>query len=255
VPSTIELATQRTGEGRRVVLVHGFTQTGASWRTLSADLARDHEVVTVDAPGHGRSVDVHADLVTTGRLLVDVGGPAAYVGYSMGGRMCLHAAVADPASVRGLVVVGATGGIDDEGERTARRDADDALADHLVEIGLDAFLDEWLAQPIFAGLDEAAADRPSRLDNTTSGLASSLRLAGTGTQRLLWDRLHVVHCPVLVVAGERDIKFRAAGERLVAAIGTNAELAVIEGAGHAAHAERPEVFGRLLRSWLHTHEL
>jgi 2-succinyl-6-hydroxy-2,4-cyclohexadiene-1-carboxylate synthase len=255
VPSTIELATARTGEGRRVVLVHGFTQTGASWRTLSADLARDHEVVAVDAPGHGRSVDVRADLDTTGRLLVDLGGPATYVGYSMGGRMCLHAAVADPAAVRGLVVVGATGGIDDERERSARRDADEALADHLVEVGLDAFLDEWLAQPLFAGLDDAAADRPSRLDNTTIGLASSLRLAGTGTQRLLWDHLHVVECPVLVVAGERDVKFRAAGERLVAAIGTNAELVVIEGAGHAAHAERPAVFGRLVRSWLDAHDL
>jgi 2-succinyl-6-hydroxy-2,4-cyclohexadiene-1-carboxylate synthase len=243
------------GEGSRVVLVHGFTQTGASWRRLSTDLARDHEVVAVDAPGHGRSVEVRADLVTTGRLLVAVGGPATYIGYSMGGRMCLHAAVADPASVRGLVVVGATGGIDDVAERSARRDADDALADHLEEIGLDAFLEEWLDQPIFAGLDEAAADRRSRLDNTTSGLASNLRLAGTGTQRPLWDRLHVVDCPVLVIAGERDVKFRAAGEHLTAAIGPNAELLVIEGAGHAAQAEQPEEFGRLLRAWLRTHDL
>src|SRR5215213_6847391 len=45
--------TERRGAGASLVLVHGFTQTGRSWEPIAADLAIDHQVVVVDAPGHG----------------------------------------------------------------------------------------------------------------------------------------------------------------------------------------------------------
>ena len=87
------------------------------------------------------------------------------------------------------MLLGATGGIDDEGERTARRAADDALAASIEADGVAAFVDRWLAQPLFAGVPDDPADRADRRANTAAGLASSLRLAGTGTQVPVWDRL------------------------------------------------------------------
>jgi 2-succinyl-6-hydroxy-2,4-cyclohexadiene-1-carboxylate synthase len=69
-----------------------------------------------------------------------------------------------------------------------------------------------------------------------------LRLTGTGSQEQLWDRLHRLTMPVLVVAGERDDKFTALGRRLVDAIGPNASLALVPDAGHAAHLEAPDAF-------------
>ncbi|MBA3606445.1 MAG: alpha/beta fold hydrolase, partial [Acidimicrobiia bacterium] len=83
------LTTTRTGAGGRVVLVHGFTQTARSWDPVAGRLAADHEVVGVDAPGHGGSATISADLDRAGGLVVDAGGPAAYVGYSLGARICL----------------------------------------------------------------------------------------------------------------------------------------------------------------------
>src|SRR5690606_23536537 len=118
-------------------------------------------------------------------LLGDAAGPATYVGYSMGGRLALHLALARPDLVRRLVLIGATGGIDDEDDRAARRAADERLAAHLEQVGVATFVDEWLAQPLFAGLSPTAAARDERLANTAEGLASSLRLAGTGTQEPL----------------------------------------------------------------------
>jgi 2-succinyl-6-hydroxy-2,4-cyclohexadiene-1-carboxylate synthase len=237
------------------VLVHGFTQTGQSWARVAEALATDHEVVSVDAPGHGGSGTTAADLPTGALLLGATGGPGTYVGYSMGGRYCLHLALAEPATVRGLVLVGATGGIADDEERAARRRADEALADRLERVGLPRFLDDWLAQPLFAGLPPDAQDRDDRLRNSVAGLAASLRLAGTGTQEPLWDRLGALTVPVLVVAGEHDAKFRGLGDRLAAAIGANARSAVVPGAGHAAHLEQPAVFVDLLRGWLDEHGL
>ncbi len=232
------------------MLLHGFTQTGASWAAVANDLAADHEVMGVDAAGHGSSADVRADLVDGARLLAAVGGRATYVGYSMGGRLALHLALARPELVERLVLLGATGGIDDDGERAARRAADEALAASIEADGVDAFLDRWLAQPLFAGLPHDPADRADRRTNSAAGLASSLRLAGTGTQAPLWDRVHELAMPVLVLAGERDAKFAALGRRLADAIGPNATLALVPGAGHAAHLERPAAFLSTLRPWL-----
>jgi 2-succinyl-6-hydroxy-2,4-cyclohexadiene-1-carboxylate synthase len=237
----------------RVVLVHGFTQTARSWDDLIPELSHDFEVVAVDAPGHGRASDVHADLVDGAARLAAAGGRATYVGYSMGGRLCLHAALDFPDAVHGLVLISATGGIDDVGEREARRAADEALADRIESIGVAAFVDEWLAQPLFASLPPAAQGRAERLHNTAAGLASSLRLAGTGTQAPLWDRLTDLRIPTLVVAGALDGKFVALGERLAATI-PGADLAVVDGAGHTVHLERPDAFLALVLPWLAAHD-
>ena len=125
--------------------------------------------------------------------------------------------------------------------------SDDALATDLEQDGLDAFLTRWLAQPLFASLGDAGID--DRRRNTVAGLASSLRLAGTGTQEPLWARLPALPMPVLLVAGGRDAKFVAAAERMAALV-PDATLAIVEGAGHTVHLERPEAFEAVLRGWL-----
>ncbi|MEX2660093.1 MAG: alpha/beta fold hydrolase [Acidimicrobiales bacterium] len=243
----------RSGTGRRLALVHGFTQNRRCWGPVAADLATDHEVVRVDAPGHGRSAAVTADLVASADLLADAAGPATWLGYSMGGRYCLHLALARPDAVDALVVLGATGGIDDAAERAARVEADERLARELELEGLAPFLDRWLALPLFGGLTPEAQHRGARLENDAAALAASLRVAGTGAQEPLWDQLHAIDVPVLVLAGELDARFRATGERLVESIGANARIAVVPGAGHAAHLERPQAFLEVVRPWLAVH--
>lgn len=233
-----------------MALVHGFTQTRRCWGPVAADLARDHELVLVDAPGHGLSSAVAVDLATGGAMIAEVAGPATYVGYSMGGRFALHSALARPDVVERLVLIGATAGLESADERAARIADDERRAARIEEIGVDAFLDEWLALPLFAGLDDVAACRAERLDNSAAGLASSLRLAGTGTQAPTWHRLGELEMPVLVVAGALDTKFAGLGERLAESIGPNAELALIDDAGHTAHLEQPERFLAILRGWL-----
>lgn len=251
----MRLACEVDGAGPRLVLVHGFTQTARSWAPLADDLAADHEVVRVDAPGHGRSARVEAGLWEGAQLLVDTAGAGTYLGYSMGGRLCLHAALARPEALNALVLVGATAGIDDPEERAARVAADEAWARCLESEGIDAFLHRWLAQPLLAGLDDGHAGLESRRENTVAGLASSLRRAGTGAQEPLWDRLGALSLPVLVLAGEHDERFTALGRRLVASIGSNAEMAVIPGAGHCAHLEAPEAVLAVLRPWLAAHQI
>jgi 2-succinyl-6-hydroxy-2,4-cyclohexadiene-1-carboxylate synthase len=239
---------------RRIVLAHGFTQNARCWGRFGHLLTRHHEVVAVDLPGHGRSPAVHdeADLADAGRLLGEAGGPGVYIGYSMGGRTALHTAI-DPAvrgRVEALVLIGATPGLPTDAARAERIAADEALAEGLLRDGLEEFLDRWLALPLFAGLPLEDAHRGQRMANRPEGLAASLRNCGTGTQSPLWGRIGSIDVPVLVLAGSRDAKFIDIGRRMAAAIGASASFEAVPGAGHAAHAERPEVVSALIDTFI-----
>jgi 2-succinyl-6-hydroxy-2,4-cyclohexadiene-1-carboxylate synthase len=242
-----------------VVLLHGFTQSARSWEPVATKLrAEGHQVVALDAPGHGlghgtaASDETAADLPTgADRMVTEAPHQAAWIGYSMGGRYCLYAALRHPDAISHLVLVSTTAGIDDPGERAARLASDDALATRIEQEGVEAFVDWWLQTPLFRTLPKENAAKDSRLVNTPAGLAASLRLAGAGTMDPpLWDRLHELTMPVLVVAGELDTRYSEIARRLQQAIGPNARLQLIEQAGHACHLERPDAFAQVVESFL-----
>jgi len=234
----------------RVVLLHGFTQSARSWAPLRPALERaGHEVIAVDLPGHGSAAAQRASLEEAAAGIAGECGRASYVGYSLGGRVALHVALAYPQHVERLVLISTTAGIDDPTERAARREADEALADELERGGdpfVPAFVERWLAGPLFAGLAPDQRGVDARVSNTAAGLASSLRLAGAGTQRPRWDELDRLTMPVLVMAGTLDPKFRVLAERLVQLIGSSATLTLVPG-GHALPFEQPaDVAGRII---------
>lgn len=216
---------------------------------MAEALSADHEVRCPDLPGHGTNADVRADLWETASAVADKQGRAAYVGYSMGGRLALHLALSRAEVVTALVLVSASAGIEGDEDRAARRARDGELADRVEQIGAAAFLDEWLTQPMFAGLPPDARHGRS---TDASGLASSLRLAGTGTQDPLWDRLGEVEVPALVIAGENDPKYVGLAERLASTL-PKGELVIAPSAGHAIPLEVPDAFVAIVRPWLLQH--
>jgi 2-succinyl-6-hydroxy-2,4-cyclohexadiene-1-carboxylate synthase len=249
------LHAETTGDGPRLVLVHGFTQTGRSWGRFGELLEPGRQVVRVDLPGHGGSGQVRADLSRSGDLVAEAAAAAGdgngsfdLLGYSLGARVALHAALSHPSAVRRLVLVGGTAGIEDEEARAGRRRRDDAMAQALEDDGdAEPFLRRWLASPMFAGLRDAGMDERRR--NGAVGLASSLRLAGTGTQAPLWDRLGTVAVPTLLMAGADDIRFAVAAARMARAL-PDAAFSLVPGAGHAAHLAQPELAARIVARFL-----
>jgi len=238
---------------RRLVFLHGFTQTHHHWhacaRLIAQRLGDDPTLAFVDMPGHGLSGRDHATIEEAAPRLARLGGRGTHIGYSMGARHALRAACSGAPEIERLVLVGGTAGLADSSERDTRVADDDAKARHLEQVGVEAFVDEWLAQPMFAGLRVDADDRRHRVRNSVEGLAASLRLAGTGAQEPVWELLGSIGIPVLVMAGERDAKFTEIGQRLAGAI-PNAKFEAIPDAGHAAHAEQPEATAKLIADWL-----
>ncbi|HTU36367.1 MAG TPA: alpha/beta fold hydrolase [Acidimicrobiales bacterium] len=251
------LPVDRRGDGPPLVLVHGFTQTGRLWGRFGDILAGSHSLLAPDLPGHAGADAVRANLEQTAGLVADatraaIGDePCDLLGYSLGARVALHVVATTSLAVRHLVLVGGTAGIEDDGARDQRRRADEAMADDLEASGdVDAFLERWLSTPMFrrlAAMDEDGRDERRR--NSAAGLASSLRLCGTGTQDPLWDRLPSVPTPLLAIAGADDSRFAAHAARM-AALAPRGAATLLPGGGHAAHLAQPEQAARLVRHWL-----
>ena len=259
----VHYAVREWGAGPPLVLLHGFTGSGALWSEHAAVLGARFRVIAPDLLGHGGS-DAPSDPARYAmpRALADLAAlldaldvaRAAVLGYSFGGRVALAFAVEHPERVVALVLEGASPGIADPDERAARRAADEALAARLERDGLAAFVDAWMAQPLFATQaalpDEVrAAARAARLRNDPIGLAACLRGLGTGSQPSYWHRLHELPMPTLLLAGERDTKFQALARAMHESI-PDATLRVVPGAGHTTHLENPAAFRRLARGFL-----
>ncbi len=220
-------------------LVPGFTQRASSWDAVVAALpapTRD-EAHAVDVP-------LGQPFAEAAHTLGSQHGVGTWCGYSMGGRLALQLALDAPEIVRRLVLVSTTAGIDDEADRAARRADDAALAATIEHDGVDAFLERWLAQPLFASVRSDAPGVADRRLFTAAQLAGALRDLGTGEMTPLWDRLGELAIPVLVVHGMHDAKFTAIAHRLAGAI-PGARLAAVE-CGHAIPLERPAELAALL---------
>jgi 2-succinyl-6-hydroxy-2,4-cyclohexadiene-1-carboxylate synthase len=233
----------------RLVLLHGFTNTGASWDRVVAALPERYRPVAPDIRGHGSASRVRP--VSLAGVMADVSalGTESFelVGYSMGGRLGLHAALALPEGVRRLVLIGASPGIADPAAREERRAADERLAVEVERMTIEAFARRWAQTAVLADQPAAvqAAVEADRLRNTPAGLAAALRGLGTGALPSLWQRLGELVAPVELIVGERDLKFRAIAEEMAAAL-PRARVYVVSGAGHAVHLEAPGAVADLI---------
>ena len=226
-----------------LLLLHGFTQTGRGWDEVTRHLAGErYRPLAPDLRGHGaaasrRPIDFDSCVADIAGL---AGGRFALAGYSMGGRLALHVALAHPERVTRLVLVSTTAGIEDPVARARRREADEALAAWMELRLMSEVADRWGAQPLFADQtpEVAAAARADRLDNDPEHLAAALRGIGTGCMRPLWGRLAELEMEAVVLAGERDEKFAALARRLAARL-PRAKLLIVAGAGHVLPLEAP----------------
>jgi 2-succinyl-6-hydroxy-2,4-cyclohexadiene-1-carboxylate synthase len=240
-----------------VLFLHGFMGSSADWREVMGAMEDRTYCIAVDLPGHGTSLGLTAEAYTI------EGGARAVVntldgldveraivgGYSMGGRLALYLALRYPSRCAGLILESASPGLENAGERAARRAADESKAKRLESGDFEAFLRDWYSQPPFASLarDEDLLHRTieARRRNDTGELARSLRGMGTGSQPSLWGELESLAVPALALAGELDEKYAGISSRMTS-INPRIESAVVPEAGHSVHAETPAKYASLL---------
>ncbi len=246
-----------------LLVLHGFTGAAESMEGVARGLASFARVARLELVGHGQS-DAPESLAAYGMdacaaQIADAARGLHFerphlLGYSMGGRAALAAAIARPEAFASLVLVGATAGIADPAARVERIAADVALAESILQGGLERFVDAWMAQPLFAsqarlGRELLERARQQRLENRPHALAQSLRGMGAGAQAPLHALLERHRGPVLLVVGGEDAKFRAIASELARSF-SDARVEVIEGVGHAAHLEAPARFAAVVQAFV-----
>jgi len=251
------------GSGPPLLLLHGFTGSAATWEPLLPHVTPRRRVIAPDLIGHGGSdaptdparyrmercvADLPALLDALEVAQVDL------LGYSMGGRVALHLALAAPQRVRRLLLESASPGLDDPAERAARVQSDNDLADAIERDGIAAFVAHWERLPLFAGqatLPPAVREkqRAQRLRNRPVGLANSLRGMGTGQQASLWERLPELTMPMRLLVGAQDRKYCNIAQRMKQVL-PNAQVSVMAEAGHTIHLEQPDRFAQLVGDFL-----
>ncbi|MEA2437725.1 MAG: 2-succinyl-6-hydroxy-2,4-cyclohexadiene-carboxylate synthase [Thermoleophilaceae bacterium] len=216
-----------------VTFVPGFMQRGEAWQPVAAALAPRYRVQTLD----------FSTSTLEGRL-EEMPAGGALVGYSMGGRIALHAALREPERFEALALIGVSAGVDDPEER---RRSDEALAAWIEQHSIEEVVERWESQPVFAGQSPElrARQRPGRLSHDPRELAQLLRGAGQGAMPPVWDRLHELRCPVLLIAGERDERYVESAYRMAGLL-AHARVRIVPGAGHAPQLEQPLLVAEFL---------
>jgi 2-succinyl-6-hydroxy-2,4-cyclohexadiene-1-carboxylate synthase len=226
-----------------VLFIPGFMQRGDAWRPVAELLPERYPSVMLEHEQNsfeGRLGEIAA--AGEGRLLV---------GYSLGGRLVLRAALRDPERYLGVVTIGATAGIDEPTLRGTRAEADDRLAAWMEAAPIEDIVGVWERQPLFADQSEALveAQRPGRLAQDPGALAMILRTAGQGVLEPVWHELLFFELPLLAVAGARDEGYVRAAKR-IADTAARGRAEIVEDAGHAVQLQRPDVVARLLEEFL-----
>jgi 2-succinyl-6-hydroxy-2,4-cyclohexadiene-1-carboxylate synthase len=232
-----------------VLFIPGFMQRGDAWRPVAELLPERYPSRLLDHAEHsfeGRLREIGESAASTPDRL-----PPVLVGYSLGGRLALRAALRDPASFTAVVLVGSTAGIDEGPLRVQRAEADEKLASWIEVMPIEDIVALWERQPLFADQSDLLVDeqRPGRLSHDPRSLALLLRTAGQGTLEPVWHELRTLEVPLLAIAGARDDGYSAAAKR-IAATAPNARAAIVEEAGHAAQLQQPARVADLITEFL-----
>jgi len=225
-----------------VLFIPGFMQRGDAWRPVAELLPERYPSRLLE----------HAEHSFEGRMaeIADAGADFL-VGYSLGGRLALRAALRGPGAYRGVVLVGATAGLEEGPMRVQRAEADEKLASWMEAMPIEDIVTLWERQPLFADQSEALVEeqRPGRLSHDPRSLALLLRTAGQGTLEPVWNELHSFELPLLAIAGARDDGYSAAAKR-IASVAPNARAAIVEEAGHAPQLQQPAAVAGLITEFL-----
>jgi 2-succinyl-6-hydroxy-2,4-cyclohexadiene-1-carboxylate synthase len=230
-----------------VAFLPGFAQRADAWASVADRVGQKYRSLPIEFSTwtfDGRLREI-ADRVDDGDVVV---------GYSMGGRLALKAALRRPGKFGALVLVGTSAGIEDQGARAERRQADEELANWIERHTIEEFAERWEAQPVFASQppELVRAQRHGRLSHEPGRLAQLLRSAGQGMFEPVWHDLESIDCPVLAVAGALDTRYADASYRIAERV-KHGRARLIPDAGHAPQLERPAEFGGVLLDFLDEH--
>lgn len=262
------LPDRRTNDQVPLIALHGFTGSGNDFLFLGDQI--NNPVYCPDITGHGRSSSPSGVEHYTAEALCNQLYELTYLsghrkifllGYSMGGRLALSFALAHRNMIQGLILESSTPGLISPVEREQRKASDENLAGFIESSSPETFTDYWMNIPLFSSQknklskDTLNEIRAAKLKNSTTGLANSLRGFSTGVMPPLWDKLHLIDFPMLLITGALDEKYTGIAAKMIehSGAGSYASHTIFEGCGHNVHLEDTAGFCSSVNKFLAEH--
>ncbi len=248
---------EKTGAGAPVwVFLHGFLGSHADF----SEIAPQGTIIRLDLLGFGSdkptvdpamrfdSSQQVAELQRVLRQLTNE--PIRLVGYSMGARLALAYALTYPENLEMLVLESGTPGLAEATARTDRQKVDQQKAEHVGEVGMERFIDEWEQMPLFKSQEHVSQAQQTfmhqqRVQQNVENVQASLNYFGTGQMPNFWPDLADIQLPTILINGATDQKFLGISDQMETRL-TNGRRFVISDAGHNVHFEAPQAFEALL---------
>ena len=230
-----------------IIFLHGFLGSLEDWLPVCRRLLPDYHCLLLDLPGHGKTEATRTSDYTmsvTARSLIEFLSSldirrSVIVGYSMGGRLALYLAVQYPHYFEKVILESASPGLQRKEDRLLRRKNDEWLATKMKNMPLENFLNEWYNLPIFKSLRNHPKFKEllgQRLASHTVNWTASLRGMGVGRQPPLWKKLKDLTMPILILAGEKDQKFRNISFQMKK-LNPDFTVSIVPRCGHVIHFE------------------
>jgi 2-succinyl-6-hydroxy-2,4-cyclohexadiene-1-carboxylate synthase len=245
-------------------MLHGFTGSPNSFNRLRGGLVAQGAVLEPPLTGHDGSpgnpeVRSFNDEVDRIAALVERAGFAGseLFGYSLGARIALGLLARHRGLFRRATLVGCHPGLSDEAARRERRESDRRWCELLEKQGLEPFVDQWQAQPLFSSqlrlpTSLLAEQRRERLSHHPLGLCQALRCMGLAEMPDFRDALPEIDCRLELFVGSLDEKFLGLEKAMVSRL-PRATLHVVEDVGHNVLLERPDALLAALGSSANPH--
>ncbi|MGB3292466.1 MAG: 2-succinyl-6-hydroxy-2,4-cyclohexadiene-1-carboxylate synthase [Phormidesmis sp.] len=238
-----------------LLLLHGFLGSHRDFDVLLPTLSQHFYCISVDLPGHGKSLSVPDSYTFSGAAIALLTlldhlhiSQTHLLGYSLGGRLALYLRCHYPQRFTRTILESASPGLKTAEERIARRESDEAIAHQLATIPLPDFLAQWYSNPLFVSLqahrDLYADMLQRRQNNRPAELAKALRGFSLGSQTSLWNCLAQIERPLLLLVGALDSKFVAINHDMLSHSqpSQRVSLKILTGCGHNAHLENPSMY-------------
>ncbi len=244
-----------------MVLLHGFMGAGQCFDSLVSLLKKEFHILTVDLLGHGKTRgtptakrhQTEEQLLDLKLLFERISLPPFYLyGYSMGGRLALRFALQHTDLLRGLILESTHAGIQTPSTREQRSKKDHRWA-RWIQRDLSSFLSWWQQLDLFQTPTSSEEQnnwyKKIQEAQDPEQLAMSLQEFGQGAVLPVQQLLPKLHLPVLLAAGEHDVKYRERMSRMQANL-PNAQFNIISGAAHRVHLDAPRQWYPILKNFM-----
>jgi 2-succinyl-6-hydroxy-2,4-cyclohexadiene-1-carboxylate synthase len=248
-------------KGTPVVCLHGFVGCGFDFSIVADTLTIESPLLAPNFPDYTAAPSTFNDpwksaLDNLHSFIEEQVGDRGciLIGYSMGGRIALQYALKFQEHLKGLVLIGATPGIEDSEYRFNRLSEDCARATKLINQSIEDFLKEWLGQLLLKSQESIPEPYrttmlQARSKMSPKSLAHYLETLGTGTMPSAWKRLVEIKLPTLLITGEEDLKFTEIAGKMQQLI-CHSDHTIIKQAGHAVCFEKAVEFSKVVKRFI-----